>query len=159
MPDEKNGKNEKSGIAPKTLIDERRKQISALIRCRPCEAVSVAKRLISEYPDDDDALVLCLSAVAKAEILGEKGSMSEELSSLAQKASERRFFSPDLISLSVVSKVLTGKALGCGDMAELRRAYVLDPRTTSETVGAIRGRLSSDERKAVEAIIGTEDEE
>jgi hypothetical protein len=152
-----NEKNVKAGTAPKTLIDTRKEQISALIRIRPCEAVSVAKKLVGEYPDDDDALVLCLSTAAKAEMLGVTGSMSEELSGLAQKASERRFFNPDLLSLSVASKVLTGKALACDDMALLRRAYALDPRITNVTMRAVRDRLSGDERKAVEAIVGTED--
>jgi hypothetical protein len=140
--------NEKLASISKILIDEKQKQIDAIIEESPYEAMAMATRLYEDY-ESDESLALCVWTALKASVQGEHV-MTQELCSAAQDVSRKRLFNPESVILGVAAKLMVGQTIEGEDMAALDRASKMDTRITKEILGLAISLADQDQMKLLE---------
>ena len=135
-----------SGAPSRILTDKRGDQIEALLADRPCEAVSMARKLLQEYPDDERTLAMCIRTALRAQAATGKVHLPEDLRSKARDMAEQRFFSPVFSVLGAAAAAAFGEDV---DLHALGRAFDMGPEVASRLAGELMPLFRG---KAAEAV-------
>ena len=111
----------------KVLTDKRDDQIEEALPGRPYEAVTLAKRLLDDYPEDEKVLATFFRTCLRAQALTGNRHLTDEWCDMAEKIAEARFFSPVFSVLGVAARVSRGGSLDDDSLASLKRAYRMGP--------------------------------
>jgi hypothetical protein len=125
------------GNMSKTLLDEKEKQIFALLKERPTEAVSMAVRLWEGAPNDDRAVKLWLKSIVLARTRGGKNLATDAAIRISSRLAKKDFCDPEAAALHLACKLLMNEALSKEDIGALERANHIDPRITRGIMGEL----------------------
>jgi len=138
----------------KILLDGTRSEIGKVIASKPYEAMTLATSLLDKYPDSEEALVLAARTALEAEARHGKHVISSELYERISKAREERFFSPEIVSLGIASKILMGGVLDDRDIVEAKRAFAMGPGITREIMDTAKKLMTAEEKTRIEKVAG-----
>jgi hypothetical protein len=137
----------------KILIDSTVDKINEVIKEKPIEAVSLAKKLLSEYDDDEDVVLLCLKTAIMATKLNSKPLIGSDLVNIGRKMSKKNFLVPEIILNYVIALLLTGQELREEDKKFLLRANKMSPKETRKMIKDILGIVGNNNRQILEQIL------
>ena len=130
--------NKDIGQASEILVRGTQQRIDAVLLARPYEAMSLAKDLMSQYPNDYGVLAMCVRTALQGESVSGKMMLTSDVNEAIQKAAKDRMFNPELSALAFASKISIGGKPDGEDMTALTRAFKMDPRITKKTMVLVK---------------------
>ena len=153
LPDPVNWRELNADVS-RIILDGRKSQIQEILSERPYEAMTLATKLLEEYEDDHDVMVLCLKTALDVETKTDKRAITEDLYQKAVAVAKDRFFSPEILCLSVIAKGMLGQTLLEEDISKLSGAFILDPDLTTCLLKKAKPILNEKNQVTISKIIG-----
>lgn len=137
----------------KILIDSTIDKINTSIKDRPTEAVSVAKKLMEEYEEDEDVVLLCLKTAIKAKKINHNSLIGSDLVDIGRKIAKENFLVPEIILNYVIALMLSGQVMKDEDKKFLLRAIKMNPEKTIKMIKDIWNILGNNNKNALIGIL------
>ena len=136
-------KDKDIGQASEILVKGTQERIDKALPQKPYEAMTLAKDLLSQFPDDYGILAMCVRTALRGEFESGKRILTSDVNDAIQIAAKDRLFNPELSTLAFASKIAMGGKLDDDDMTSVQRAFKMDSRITKKILSMVKDKVDT----------------